>query len=137
MLFTYYRTVRLGDTDAAGVIYFAQLLSICHEAYEAALETAGISFKALLNERAIAIPIVRCSADFWQPIFCGDRLSLCLNPKFLSENEFEIDYQIDCCSSSTNSVAKANTRHVCIDPSTRRRTQLPKSLAECLSALIE
>ena len=29
------RTVRFGDTDAAGVIQFHQLLRWCHEAYEA------------------------------------------------------------------------------------------------------
>jgi 1,4-dihydroxy-2-naphthoyl-CoA hydrolase len=94
------------------------------------LETAGIDFKALLSDRAIAIPIVRCSADFWRPIFCGDKLSVSLHPRLLSENQFEIDYEIA-------SLAKAQTRHVCIDPSTRRRTQLPESLTQCLIAIAQ
>ncbi|MDJ0549913.1 MAG: 1,4-dihydroxy-2-naphthoyl-CoA hydrolase, partial [Microcystis aeruginosa] len=31
---SYERLIYLADTDAAGVVYFAHLLSICHEAYE-------------------------------------------------------------------------------------------------------
>ena len=34
MAFAYYYTVRFQDTDAAGVVYFANVLRICHEAYE-------------------------------------------------------------------------------------------------------
>ncbi len=36
------RTVRFGDTDAAGVMHFHQLLRWCHEAYEESLERFGI-----------------------------------------------------------------------------------------------
>jgi len=34
MPFTYSRTVHFADTDAAGVVFFANFLAICHEAYE-------------------------------------------------------------------------------------------------------
>ena len=37
------RTVRFGDTDAAGVMHFARLLTWCHEAYEESLERFGLS----------------------------------------------------------------------------------------------
>lgn len=36
------RVVRFGDTDAAGVMHFHQLLRYCHEAYEGSLERFGI-----------------------------------------------------------------------------------------------
>ncbi|MHC5822651.1 MAG: acyl-CoA thioesterase, partial [Nostoc sp.] len=45
MPFTYNRTVRFQDTDAAGVVYFASVLSICHEAYEESLEASSINIK--------------------------------------------------------------------------------------------
>jgi len=34
MTFAYDRKIHFADTDSAGVVYFARLLSICHEAYE-------------------------------------------------------------------------------------------------------
>ena len=45
MPFEYPRTIRFADTDAAGVVYFAQILSICHEAYEASLQASGIELR--------------------------------------------------------------------------------------------
>jgi 1,4-dihydroxy-2-naphthoyl-CoA hydrolase len=36
------RSVRFGDTDAAGVMHFHQLLRWCHEAYEESLEIFGV-----------------------------------------------------------------------------------------------
>jgi 1,4-dihydroxy-2-naphthoyl-CoA hydrolase len=32
MPFSHHRTVRFADTDAAGVVFFARTLAICHEA---------------------------------------------------------------------------------------------------------
>ena len=36
------RRVRFGDTDAAGVMHFHQLLRWCHEAWEESLERFGL-----------------------------------------------------------------------------------------------
>ena len=47
MPFEYQRTVHFADTDAAGVVFFANYLAICHEAYEESLGAAGIGLAAL------------------------------------------------------------------------------------------
>ncbi|MCU0536443.1 MAG: acyl-CoA thioesterase [Hydrococcus sp. Prado102] len=132
MRFIYYRTVRLADTDAAGVIYFARLLSICHEAYESSLETSGIQLRDSIENSSIAIPIAHCSADFLRPIFCNDKLTIHLSSQFLKQNEFEIDYLIYGQSTSLKCLAKAKTRHVCIDLATRRRNALPETMTQWL-----
>jgi 1,4-dihydroxy-2-naphthoyl-CoA hydrolase len=41
------RRVRFGDTDAAGVMHFHQLLRWCHEAWEESLERYGIAAAAV------------------------------------------------------------------------------------------
>jgi 1,4-dihydroxy-2-naphthoyl-CoA hydrolase len=132
MRFIYYRTVRLSDTDAAGVIYFARLLSICHEAYEASLETSGVQLLDPIENGTIAIPIASCSADFLRPIFCTDKLAIHLSSQLSKQNEFEIDYQIYGRSTSLECLARAKTKHVCIDLATRRRTALPESTIQWL-----
>lgn len=124
MPFTYRYTVRLSDTDAAGVIYFANLLSICHEAYEDSLLNFGIELNLFLIESAIAIPIVHTSANFKRPILWGDSLLVDLTPAQLSDTEFEIHYQL----STTHLVADALTRHVCIHPSRRTRIPIPDKM---------
>ena len=51
MAFLYTRTIRFHETDAAGVVYFANLLTLCHEAYEAALAEAGLDVKSFFFKR--------------------------------------------------------------------------------------
>ncbi len=133
MPFTYPRTVRLSDTDAAGVAYFAKVLSMCHEAYEDSLIEAGIDLKTFLNNSSTAIPIVHAQIDFFRPLLCGDKLLIHLAPQQLSENKFEITYQIFTVSSSQKPRAKANTRHVCINPTSRSRTSLPEAIIQWLT----
>jgi 1,4-dihydroxy-2-naphthoyl-CoA hydrolase len=132
MPFTHNRTVRFQDTDAAGVVYFANVLSICHEAYEASLAASGINLKSFFNNPTAAIPIIHASVDFLRPMFCGDNLLIHLTPQQLGENKFEIAYQIVEASSSEQQLAKAITKHVCINPITRTRTQLPEAITQWL-----
>jgi 1,4-dihydroxy-2-naphthoyl-CoA hydrolase len=131
MPYSYNRTVRFPDTDAAGVVYFANVLSICHEAYEASLSASGIELKSFFNNSAAAIPIVHSSVDFFHPMFCGDKLLIHLTPQQLNENKFEIAYQV-MAASSEQQFAKAITRHVCIDPTTRTKIQLPEPIVQWL-----
>lgn len=46
MSFAYSRHIHFRDTDAAGVVFFANYLALCHEAYEEALAAAGLEISA-------------------------------------------------------------------------------------------
>jgi 1,4-dihydroxy-2-naphthoyl-CoA hydrolase len=129
MPFTYNRSVRFQDTDAAGVVYFANILGICHEAYEESLEAAGIDLKAFFSNPAVAFPIVHANVDFFRPIFCGDKLLINLMPQKLGGEKFEIGYEI---SLAEVIVAKAITRHVCIDVVSRSKQELPSEIINWL-----
>ncbi len=137
MAFNYKRTVYFRDTDAAGVVYFAHTLSICHEAYEASLVAAGIDLKAFFSHPTLAIPIVHTSSDFFRPIYCGDRLLVRVQPQLLKPSEFEITYQIKAepdpgQPGSDQLLGQAKTRHVCIDPRQRTRQELPLEIGQWL-----
>ena len=121
MPFIYQRTVRFQDTDAAGVVYFANALAMCHEAYEESLATSGINIKLFFSNLNVAIPIVHANVDFFRPIFCGDKVSIHLSPCQLGNDNFEINYII---MSAERQVTKAITRHVCINPVSRSRQEL-------------
>ncbi|NJO96449.1 MAG: hypothetical protein HC764_10845 [Pleurocapsa sp. CRU_1_2] len=64
MKFDFLRRIYLSDTDAAGVVYFAKGLEICHQAYEESLIWGGISLKQMIQEGKIALPIVHAEIDF-------------------------------------------------------------------------
>lgn len=125
MCFTYNRTVHFQDTDAAGVVYFANILKICHEAYEESLRVSGIDLKSFFTSPSMAFPVVHASLDFLRPIFCGDNLVTSLTPQKLDMSKFEITYKITVAGML---VAKAITRHVCIDVKSRNKQELPTEI---------
>ncbi len=129
------RTVRFGDTDAAGVMHFHQLLRWCHVAYEESLERFGVAsgeiFPGPNRKPAVALPIVHASADFFRPLICGDPLAIALQPLQRDGGSFEIRYRF---LDDGQEAAIGLTRHVAIDAASRQRTDLPGSLVHWLEA---
>ena len=129
------RTVRFGDTDAAGVMHFQQLLRWCHEAYEESLERFGIAAAEVFprpgSRPEIALPIVHCSADFFKPLVCGAPLAIALEPRRLDPGSFEIHYRF---SRNGTAVAQGLTRHLAISTGQRERRELPAAINRWLEA---
>jgi 1,4-dihydroxy-2-naphthoyl-CoA hydrolase len=129
------RTVRFGETDAAGVMHFQQLLRWCHEAYEESLERFGIASAAIFptpgHVPAVALPIVHSSADYRRPLVCGDPLTIRITAKRLDPSSFELLYTF---STDGEEVARAITRHLAIESVSRRRCPLPEPIQRWLEA---
>ena len=127
--------MRFGDTDAAGVMHFHQLLRWCHEAYEESLERFGMPsaeiFPAPGHQLKLLLPITHCSADYLAPLVCGDPLAIALQPLQLDPTAFEVSYRF---SSDGKPVAQGLTRHQCISASERKKAKLPLSINRWLSA---
>ena len=124
MSFSYKYTIQFRDTDAAGVVYFTNILSICHVAYEASLIATGIDLKTFINNPEFAVPITHTSADFFKPLYCGDRITIELTPRSIDGCRFEIAYQLGA--------ATVITKHIVIDPNNRKRKELPTTLTSWL-----
>ena len=131
-VFIYRRVIRFHETDAAGVVYFANILSLCHEAYEAALSHAGIDVRTFFGGTALAVPVVHASVDFRRPLYCGEQVAIALTPHTLDNTNFEIHYRLSNPEEKT--VATALTRHVCIDSTSRQRQPLSSELAQWLGS---
>jgi 1,4-dihydroxy-2-naphthoyl-CoA hydrolase len=145
--FTYRRTVRFQDTDAAGVVYFANVLSMCHESYEASLAAGGIDLKIFFCGE-VALPIIHAEIDYMQPMFCGETYLISVAPILLSPDKFENRYQISTVLAEPTAelaepnsqpeeiaasvVAQAVTLHLCIDAKTRKRRALPSQVRHWL-----
>ena len=120
--FSYQRKIRFADTDAAGVVYFANLLSICHEAYEEYLSSLKIDLRSFFSDNLTAIPIIQAEIDFRKPLFCGDVIVVKFQPELISEQIFKINYQI---FKDSLQVATASTKHITIDVQTRKNQSIP------------
>ncbi len=130
--YTYHRVIRFHETDAAGVVYFANILTLCHEAYEASLAAAGFDVRVFFGRGSLAVPVVHGSVDFRHPLYCGDEVAIALSPQTLDDTTFEICYTLSNIQQKT--VATALTRHVCIDSASRQRHALSAELLQWIRA---
>ncbi|RFP61326.1 MAG: acyl-CoA thioesterase [Limnothrix sp. CACIAM 69d] len=139
MAFTYHRTVRFGETDAAGVMYFSRLLEWAHEVYETSLMASGVNAKHFFSRsQPWVMPIVETGAKFFQPMSCGDRLEIVMRVYAIQESEFRCEYEFFFEGSQRDfHTAQAFTRHVCIDQETRKRRVIPPELAVWLKLFEE
>jgi len=129
MSFSYQRTIHFPDTDAAGVVFFANYLAICHEAYEEALAASGIPLGAFFADNGVVVPVAKSEASYLRPLACGDKVRVEVTPAALSENSYVVDFVIWKQGPVEKRAAVARTEHVCISSKTRERLPLPANLA--------
>jgi len=128
MPFHYDRTVHFADTDAAGVVFFANYLAICHEAYEESLAASGVDLRRFFADHGVVIPVTRSEAEYSRPLACGDRLRVSVQPALLSDDAYEIRFEITRLGPPAKRAGRVRTEHVCISSATRGRKALPEPL---------
>ncbi len=134
MGFTWVRTIHFGDTDAAGVVFFARYLEICHEAYEEALAAAGVELGTFFADTGTVIPVAKAEIEYLRPLKTGNRVSVALTPRVLSADTFEIRYELVRLGPPAKRAAVARTEHVCLRSASRERVPFPPLLARWLAA---
>ena len=123
--------IRLHHTDGAGVIYFAHLLVLAHECYEAFLDTV-LPLRTILDQDQILMPITHAEADYEKPIRVGDALAVTLTLESQTEHSFTLNYTF---KKDDTQVATASTRHVVVRADFTGKTKIPAELRQALETL--
>jgi 1,4-dihydroxy-2-naphthoyl-CoA hydrolase len=129
MVFTYRRTIRFADTDAAGVVFFPNFYAICHEAYEESLASDGIELKSFFSEQGVVVPISKSQAEYLRPLTCGDKVTVTLSPSLLGPDSYAIDYEVHRLGHPDKLAARVRTEHMCVSSRARERHALPAAIA--------
>ena len=124
--------VRLHDTDAAGLLFFANQFKMAHDAYESFLEHIGFSFTRILRDEDFLLPIVHAEADYKERLRAGDRLTVCVKIERIGDSSFVLSY--DLFTAGDRSVGAVRTVHVCTDKVSGSKRRLPDDLRQALSA---
>ena len=129
-MFTYSTSVKLHDTDAAGLLFFSRQFTIAHDAYELFMETIGFGFSYIIRESGFLLPVIHAEADFSEPLFVGDKLTVQLSVERIGETSFTLAY--DLLAEGGKSAGTVRTVHVCIDRHHRGKRVLPNGLRSAL-----
>jgi 1,4-dihydroxy-2-naphthoyl-CoA hydrolase len=121
------------DTDAAGLIYFAEQLRIAHETFEAYLDFIGVGFASMLRGTPYIIPIVHTESDYHAPLFVGDRVTIQLQVERIGTTSFTLRFSLQ--REDGAHVGTVRTVHVSIDRQTRKKIPLPDAIKQMLTTL--
>jgi 1,4-dihydroxy-2-naphthoyl-CoA hydrolase len=134
MPFLHKRTLRFADTDAASIVYFANYLSICHEAYEESLLARGFRLESDCRALNILLPVRRSEADYLRSLAAGEVVEIELTVRKDAADTFTVSYELWKEEGRRKRVAVAKTTHVCLDGRTRERMALPRVFEEWIQA---
>ena len=132
-MFTYKTSIRLHQTDAAGLLFFAQQFALAHDAYETFVESIGFSFDHAIRSSEFLLPIVHAEADYKIPMRVGDKITVTMRLAQIGTTSFVLDYELSNASGAT--VGTVKTVHVWTDRATMQKTMLPDWLKAALKQL--
>ena len=138
-MYTCKTTIRLGHTDAAGVVFFARYFDLAHLAFEEFMQFLGHPLLPELHASTIAYPLVHVEADYRQPLRMGDDVEIDVSVTRVGAGSFALAYVFRRVRSQHDptahevSIAAINTVHASADVPSKSAVRLPVALSNALS----
>ena len=92
--FKYNTKVYYEDTDAAGIVYYANYLKFLERARSEAIYSIGLTNKKLLSDHGTIIIVKSCKIDYKKPAKFEDLLEIISKIKTISKSSFTMDQMI-------------------------------------------
>jgi len=131
-MFRHQRSVQLGDTDSYGILFFANQLRFCHDAFQAWLESIGRPIAPQRAQAEFVAVMVHVESDYLAPIQLGDRLDVSCRCAALGTTSFTNAFTFT--NQTGVAVGTARTVQVTVDPATAAKMALPSWLRAALEA---
>jgi acyl-CoA thioester hydrolase len=117
------------DTDAAGIVYYANYLKFMERARSDLVRRAGVDQAELLREDGIMFPVRRCEVDYLSPARLEDELEVVTTVRKLGGASIDLDQDI---RAGGRLLVKGRVRLGCVHVS-GRPSRMPGPVREALS----
>ena len=125
-------TVRFGDCDPAGLVYYPTILHYLHIAMEEFFrERCGIEYHRLMADERIGFPTVNTQTEFFVPLVYGDEAEIEVRVLKVGNSSLTLGYTLRRASDG-RVCATARNVHVAMDLDTRRSRPIPLNYRGCL-----
>ena len=118
------------DTDAGGIVYYANYLRFAERARTEYLRSVGADHQTLLAEDGIAFTVRQCSVDYMSPAFLDDPLEV--HTRFLEVRGASLRAE-QVVKRKTDELASLNVRLACVGDDGRPR-RMPTAFRSALSS---
>lgn len=118
------------DTDAAGIVYYANYLRFAERARTEMLRLVGIDQSRLMARQGLAFAVKACEVDYRRPARLDDLLEVRSRLLAMSRVQFSVEQRIADAVESTE-FAVLNLRVVCLEHG-GRPVRVPAAVVEAL-----
>jgi len=127
-------TVRFGDTDPAGLVYYPNIFHYFHIALEEFFGArCGISYERLITLERIGFPTVKTETEFFAPLVYGDEVDLEIYVSRTGNTSATFEYAARRASDATL-CARSTQIHVAMNLDTRRPVAIPETYRRAFAA---
>ena len=120
------------DTDAGGVVYYANYLKFMERARSDALKSLGFSNKLLIEEDGIFIIVKSCNINYIKPAYLEDILEIKSTINKITKTSFFMKHKV---FKNNNQITDAEIHLVTVDIK-GKPVKIPERLREELKKLI-
>jgi len=113
------------DTDAAGVVYYANYLRYMERARTEWLHALGMDIAALEREHGVAFAVHRVDIEYARPGRLGDRLRVGVLLRERGRSRLVLDQPV---TRGGETLARARVTLACLDPNEWRPVRMPAEL---------
>lgn len=114
------------DTDAGGVVYYANYLKFMERARTEWLRSLGFEQQVLRETYGVVFVVRRVEIDYLAPARLDDRLVVTSTPLEMTRTCLTVAQEI----ATDNPLTRAKVQIVCIDPERFKPVKIPESLLE-------
>jgi 1,4-dihydroxy-2-naphthoyl-CoA hydrolase len=130
-IFRWEYRIRFQDADAAGILFYARIFDMFHDAYVVFLGELGRPLWKSLEISDVIIPLVHADADYLAPLRFGDMIRIDISVLDLSSKSFKLGYKVTRTEDSVWA-ASGHTVHVSVLKEEFKSTSLPDDLRAAL-----
>ena len=132
--FTFQTRVYWEDTDAGGIVYYANYLKFMERARTELLRSFGIHQNQLAQDEGVMFAIVSVSIDYLLPARLDDLLMITC--RIMSEGRASFAFSQDVYREQVGGelLTRARTRAACLDCETLRPRRLPATLLQAIAS---
>ena len=130
--FTFKLKVYYEDTDAGGVVYYANYLKFMERARSDAIKSLGFTNKLLIEENGTYIIVKSCNINYIKPALLEDDLEIKSNIKEITKTSF---FMLQRVLKGNDQITEAEVHLVTIDKK-GKPVKIPERLKEELEKLI-
>lgn len=123
------------DTDAAGIVYYANYLKFAERARTEMIRCLGIEHRQLIADAGVAFAVRSCAAEYLQPARLDDEIAVRTRIDAVRGASLKMTQRIVGHDQDETALVDLNIRLACVSHN-QRPARMPAEIRSALAALM-